>query len=317
MDHDELKGLINCAFEPDCDDESGLPAEAVPHPRLKEVYDLDTSYWELYEFGSMSPSSRIVIRPDDPVNRIMPSITAGDELFYAALRLLGDSILAYHDRSDFPYRDRWGQLHYYPSVLFAFCAAFEAVVRFQAALLVQVSSGLPPPVRAALLEVEESVGTNLKLVSHPRRRPVLERYRILLKYGYDFIFERSVPHWPRAEAAFKARDSFVHYDVGSAPSITATDLCTHLEALLCLFVYPSARIGRTVYSRQYEVYQSLAFLIDLVAPFEERPILKNSAFFDSPHMFACTFAHVDATRYPSAEEHTRSVIDERRLNDRA
>ena len=293
MDRDELQGEIDRIFEPELDE--GLPVPMPPHKRLWDNHRLDTSYWRPDEFHSMSKFSRLVQDPTDPINRIRESLSAPDNLFWAGIRLFADSLLAYSDVNN-PWREMgWGPLQYYPPILMAFWAGLEAFVRLYSEMLVHVVSGVPSAVRLFLLEEEEYVEKG-QIRQSKRSRPVLERYWTLLKYGYDYEFDRGSKFWQEAEAVAKRRNQFVHYEVGSAPSLKTFELWSYLESILLLFFRPSVDLKLSVFPSQFEIYWCLVELRPLIEDFEERPIQKGWPF--SPYIFSCSFNKIDDSRYP-------------------
>lgn len=298
LDQDELQDRLIQIFEPE-PDEDGLVDRAPPHPRLTDFHHLDVSYWEPYEFGSMSPYSRLVEDPTDPINKTTQSLSAPFDLFLAGLRLFGDSILAYCEVKS----SRRGPLRFYPPILMTFWAGFEAFVRLYAEILFHMVPNVPPATRLALLEVEEYVERNGTIRQRQRSRPVLDRYWLLLKHGYGLKFDRGSNIWQSGEAAMRKRNEFVHYKVGSAPSIMTSELWTYLEAVMLLLIGPSAILKRSVFSHQFDVYWALVELKPLINEFEEKPIHKGWPF--SPYQFPCSFKGIDDTRYPPGSRPTR------------
>src|SRR5437762_8011791 len=269
MDRAELKDELQAIFEPE-PDEDGCYPETPPHGRLADVHQLDLSYrHDLIrfgpEFGSMSEHSRVVRDPADPINPIIQSLSAPSDLFWAGLRLFGDSLLAYCDK-----KDRWDSFRYYPPILITFWAGFEAFVRLYSELLTHMIPSVPGAVKLALLEVEEHVERDGKIRQRQRRRPVLDRYWLLLKYGWGIEFDRGGKIWQAGEAAAKVRDQFVHYEISAAPSLKTSELWIHLEAILLLMIGPSAGLRRSVFHRQFDLYWALAELYPLIEEdFEE------------------------------------------------
>ncbi len=290
MDRDELAGQLHAIFEPEPDEDGFIP-ETPPHERLADVHKLDLSYWKPHEFGSMSRFSRLVQDQADPIHAITQSLSAPSDLFWAGLSLFSDSLLTYCDK-----KDRWSPLRYYPPILITFWAGFEAFVRLYSELLGHMLPATPFAGKLALLEVEEYVERDGTIRQRQRPRPVLDRYWLLLRHGWCLDFDRGGKIWQAGEAAARVRNQFIHYEVSAAPSLKATELWNHLEAILLLLIGPSASLHRSVFHHQFDLYWILAELQQLIEEFEERPVHKGWRF--SPHLFPCSFEGVDEKQYP-------------------
>jgi hypothetical protein len=295
MDREDLEIGLAHIFEPDVD-EDGFAAAFPPHSRLRDRHGLDTSYWKRYEFGSTSPFSRLVRDASDPINTATQSLSAPTELFSAGLRLFGDSLLAYSGTG----KKRTGPLQYYPAILMTFWAGFEAFVRLYSEILVQVKPSIPLLVRDVLLESEAYLDRNGTPCSRTRQRPILDRYWLMLKFGYGLEYDRGGEIWQCGEASLARRNEFVHYEVNSAPSINTSVLHAQLEAIMLLLIGPSTLLARSVFSRQYEIYWMLAEMQPLIEDFEERTFFKG--IMGGGYLFPCTFEEVDEDRYPTGSE---------------
>jgi hypothetical protein len=93
---DELGASIHeiCNPEPIVGSEGVEYYETPPFSRLAREYELDTSYWRPFEYGSMSPLIRHAIEDDHELAAIVQAQQVPRDLFMGTLRLLGDSILA-------------------------------------------------------------------------------------------------------------------------------------------------------------------------------------------------------------------------------
>jgi hypothetical protein len=293
MPIDDLRGEIESILnpEPDEDDQIHYP----PHERLSAVHGLDTSYYRgLWQIGWLERDGafqRLLEDNSDPLHNIRQSITVPDSLLHAALRLFGDSLIEYHER-----KRRWDLYRFYPSILMTVWAAFEAWVRISSEILVAVVPTLPRPIADSLLEVRSFVGRNGQIQRQPDRRPVLERYWLLLKYGCNLEFDRGSRSWQAGSQAVAVRDSLVHYDVSNAPSLTAFEVWNHMEAVMLLFIAPSTVARRTLSRYQFGYHYMLVQLHPLISEFEERPLHKG--WSPGPMIFDCPFDGVDESRYP-------------------
>jgi len=291
MHREELQGALSSLFEPE-PDEDGFYCPAPPHSNLKAIHGLDASYWEPYEFGSMSPFSKLVKDAADPINRVTQSLSAPNELFWAGLRLFRDSLIEYCDAKE----PRSGPLQYYPPILMTFWAAFEAFVHLYSEVLALAKPTVPAAVKQALLEVEDYVGRDGEVLTRPRQRPVLDRYWLLLRYGYGLDYDRGNKIWQAGQAALAKRNGLVHYEVSSAPSLVTLELWTHLEAILLLLVGPSTELKKSVYSHQFEVHWVLSEMRPLIVDFEEKTLFKGK--MSGGYLFPCSFDGIPEERYP-------------------
>src|SRR5262249_49114219 len=147
-----------------------------------------------------------------------------------------------------------------------------------------------------LLELEDYVGRDGEVLTRSRQRPVLDRYWLLLKYGYGLDYDRGSKIWQAGQAALAKRNELVHYEVSSAPSLITSELWTHLEAILLLFVGPSTVLGRSVYSHQFEVHWVLSEMRPLIIDFEEKTSFKGK--MSGGYLFPCSFDGIPEERYP-------------------
>jgi hypothetical protein len=285
---------VRGALEPEAEDE--WPPEPGPHSRLREVHALDISYWDPREFHHGGRSARTCADPADPLARRLQALTVPGSLFYAGLCLLGDGLAEYSR----PRSPGWGTFRYLPSALISFCAAFEALVRLQCEMLVAMIPAVPPPVRLALLEGSEVVDDRGEVRARVARRPALDRYLMLLRYGYGVEVNRGDTWWQNGRLAFDARDAVAHYDVRQLPALSIEQGMQHLEAMLLLLIVPSVQVGRTVFWEQFGLHGTLAELMTLrdtyEIAFEERPLHKD--WPSAPFTFPCALLGVDESRYP-------------------
>jgi hypothetical protein len=295
LDPQEMDERLAPILQPEPDEDGWFP-DTPPHPRLQSVWQLDASYWSPQEFSTGSRRNRLIKRPQDPLSEPIESLTVPWSLFWSALQLFGQSLTAYSDQSDSDVQRGSGPFRYFPSILMTYWAGFEALIRFQSECLVQMVPSLAPAAKLALLEREEVVDDRGVIKQRSRRRPVLERYWLLLKCGYRCEFDRGSSVWQSAVAANRDRDQLVHYEVAGRPTLTCETLLRHMEAITLLLIAPSVQIGRSVYSRQFDAYDAIAEMQPLVVPFEERPLYRG---WPGGHvLIPCTFDGVDEAQYP-------------------
>jgi hypothetical protein len=192
MDQKELREHLWPILYPEADEDF---VHTLPHKRLATAHSLDCSYWSPREFSSSSIWNRVIRDEADPLHDSIQSLTVPGSLSLAAIRLFGESLIAYADQNDEAVRDGWNVFRFYPSVLLTFWSAFEAFVRLQSEFLLAMSSSLPSLVRQALAEVEEYLDDRGRMKTRSRRRSVLDRYALLLQYGYSHDVDRGAAYW--------------------------------------------------------------------------------------------------------------------------
>lgn len=289
MEIADLKYEIDSILHPKPDEDDRLLWVA-PHSRLSTVHGLDTSYFR----GPFDPKGdaafqRLLDDESDPLHDTLECASVPLSLFTAAFQLFGDSLIEYHGR-----KKRWDVYRFYPPILMTIWAAFEAWVRISSKILVAVVPTLPPDIRNSLLEVRV-VENNGKIEEKPNRKPVFQRYRLLLKYGCDCEYDIESAIWKAGDRLRIVRDSFVHYDVPRAPSLTASEVWNHIEAMLLLFIEPSTKLRRTLFAPQFDLYSTLAELQPLISEFEERPYHKG--WPKDVAILDCPFDAADETKY--------------------
>jgi hypothetical protein len=168
-------------------------------------------------------------------------------------------------------------------------ASFEAHVRIYSELFVRTAKNLPATIRDALLEIDPSLDAQGRVQKRTKFQPPLIRYWWLLKFGYGCDFDRGGRIWQLGEGALRARNELVHYEIQGMPSLKTSELWGHLEAILLLFIGPSAQIGRNVVPDIYGLSGVLCELRPLLEEYEERPHFKYARMDLGGVMFPCPF----------------------------
>jgi len=291
MDTEDLRGQIELILHPEPDDD-GTRYYAAPHSRLVTEHGLDTSYFRgHFDLAGDLQFERVLNDENDPLHVTLTSISVPSSLMSAALQLFADSIVTYHAQPR-----RWDVYRFYPPVLTTIWSAFEAWVRISSQLFVSTASNIPQPVKDALNETRQTVNEKGKITLKSDRRSALERYCLLLQYGCGLTVDRSRKYWQAAKNVEGVRDALVHYDVTKAPSLTASEVWSHIEAIMLLFIVPSCIIRRTLNAHQFDYYSMLVELLPLVCEFEERPLHKG--WPKEGLIFYCPFDGTDENRYP-------------------
>lgn len=290
---------VQTILYPESDEEAPLLV-SVPHPRLKTVHGIDTSFVDPRTQRTwMTPHSYVANDPTDPIFDTLESVSVPGSLMHAALCVFGDSIVEY---SNPRYAERgpkkWGPLRYYPAVLMTFLAGFEAWVRISSEFLVATVPSLPSPVADALLERRPVIERSGRIDSQPDRRNPLERFYLLVAYGCNAKLDRGGAAWQGLEKAFSARNALVHYDTKEVPALSTKQLGAHVEATLLGIIAASSTAGRSLFQDQFELYDVLMRLLELAPDFEERPVHKG--WPREPSIVYCPYDGVDTTRFPPA-----------------
>ena len=192
MDAEELRGEIHSIFNPDpiVGSEGIEYYETPPLDRLRIEYGLDCSYWRQFEYGSSSELMHRSKVDDVDLGITVRCQQVPFELFMGTLRLLGDSILEYHNT-----KDRKGPYRFYPAILMSAWASFEAFVRIYSEIFIKTALPLPAALQSALLEREEQLDKKGNVQIGRKPRHLFERYWLLLKYGYGIEFDRGSRVW--------------------------------------------------------------------------------------------------------------------------
>jgi hypothetical protein len=297
MYNPELEGIIESAFnpEPSVGNEGYDPLVILPHRRLTDVHRLDTSYeTDVSRFWDNELYSRSSIGNPEAMNSLMRNLGVSNSLFLSGLRIMADSIIAYDGE-----RERIGNLRYYPPAIMTFWSGFESYIRYSSELLVITAKTLPDPVRDFLLEQETILDKRFDVyIKEKKFRPVLDRYIVLLKYGYNFEVARGDKYWQNLEAANKLRDYYTHLGMKEAPSVTSAQVLEYMESILLGIIYPSCQLKRTILSELYWLYDIWATLFEVNTEYTEQTFFKDAIIKGTFH-FHCTFENVDEIKFPN------------------
>lgn len=300
LSREELQQQLNLIFTPETDENGFIPVP-YPHERLKKQFGLDSSYVDkfgfVYEGSSMHEDTRLV----DPTDEAIPGVVfrnlnLADQLFEVALRLFGDSLLAYHGS-----KDDTSNFRYYPPIIITFWSGFEAQLRFMSELLIVTVPSIPEAVKAQLLEYEVVVDRKGLVATRNKFIPILDRYWLLLRYGYGYCADRGNTYWQRGEAARQLRDYFVHPKVREARAITSDQVLDFMENVLMLFIVPSCDIRKSVFLGQYRCHNMVTHLRELVFPHTEQPLFYDWGFKER-FLTHCNFSGVDEARFPNMRQ---------------
>jgi hypothetical protein len=301
MEHEEISEEIRLLLDPEPDSE--VSGRDIPHPKLTELYGLDTSYLEGYnwEGSTMHPRTRLCPTDADRVHILSRNYDVPVRLIESAMRLFGDSVLAYHNKAP-----HTGQLRYYPPIILTLWSGFETFVRYSSELFLATAAQVAPPIAEYLREVDSVADRHGKIVERSRNQPVLDRYSVLLKHAYGYEVQRGSRHWQALEAARDLRDYYTHLDVTDPRSVSTQDVEAFVEAIFLGIIWPSCSIKRTLLLGIYNWYWTWDSLRSLAGNFIEQPFFKDWPIGDEGYQFYCPFNGVDTLRFPNHDEEDRS-----------
>jgi len=288
---ENLKEEIWAIIHPDPEDIENLNSMP-PHKRLNEHFGLDTSYFQpSWSIKGDRKYDVLIEAQEDPLNKVIESISVPTTLIDASLNLFAESMINYcfNDK-------KWGVYRYFPSILMTMWSAFESLVRINSELFIHVTVDIPAVVANALMEERPCIKNNLKIGQTIDRFSTLDRYWLLLKYACDIEYDRGSIIWQNGEAVVKARNELVHYRTSKAPTLTMREIWEHIEAILLLLIGPSTVAKRTLFSHQYGYHSIIVELLRFIVDFEERPLHKGLA--NGPTIIYCPFDNVNEKKYP-------------------
>lgn len=297
MDKEELQAELDALFNPE-PEEDGLYLSEYPHERIAKSHKLDVSYMNRrdYEGSTIHPYTRICSPDEHRLISLGRNHDVSQRLFMSALQLFGDSIIAYHDK-----KERNGHLRYYPPIIMTFWSGFETYVRYSSAGMLITVKDIPKIVEDYLLEKETYLDEKGKQCIKNKWQPILYRYALLLKYGYNYEADKGNKHWQAIQKAKELRDYYNHLDIQEPRAISSKQVLDFMEAVMMALIWPSCELKRTLFLGIYYLYDIWAELYELQKEYIEQPMFKdwhhNKAF-----MFHCNFENVDTSRFPNSKE---------------
>lgn len=269
------------------------------HSRLEEEHDLDTSYLNTInrEEFSTHPDKHICGSDEEILHQITKNKDVPYSLMEASLKLFGKSIVEYYDSDN-----NEGCFQYYPSIILTFWSGFETFVRYYSELmdLTVKDDEIPKVVSDFLLEKENYIKNSGKIGERTRYHSVLDRYNVLIKYGYELSLDKSMIFWQRLKEAQKLRDYYTHLDVNECKPISTESLLEYMESLLLGIIWPSCELGKTIFLDVYPLYFIWAELKELSVSYTEKPFFADWNI--NMHAFHCNFENIDTSRFPSIND---------------
>lgn len=302
--HGEMMDANNFAedwqalIRPEPDEDGQLPHE-YPLPRLTSVYGLDFSYFgddPSLEGSSTHSYTRLCPSNEERVHALTRNQDVPERLFESALLLFADSLVIRANETN-----RVGGLRFYPPIILTFWSGFETFVRRASELMIATVTGIPEPVANFLREREMFVSTNGAIKERAKFQSVLDRYAVLLQYGYGWRPDKGSGFWQRLVAAKDLRDYYTHLDINEPRSVTSDQVLEFMEGVLLAIIWPSAALERTLMLGVFHLYEQWDFLRAATEPFTEQPF-----FFDwhlaRDYSFHCNFENVDESRFPNMDQ---------------
>jgi len=293
---------IENIFNPEPDDDQSH--RELPHRCISQAYGFDFKFMEtwLWEGATSHPNTRLWPEGEPGGDDLTRSMDVSDRLFMSALRVFADSILTYSTSKNEPNR-----LRYYPPVILTFWSGFEAFVRHTSELMIHTSKGLPGPI-AEYLRDEETRVSNKGVIGRERHhRAVLDRYMVLLQYGFDHKIDKGNKHWQALEKAKDLRDYYTHIDAMNSRFISCDEVLEYLEAVMLGIIWPSAEVKRTILLGIHDLYWMWAQLVDLARDhlpngYIEQPFFHAFNLGQRAHLFYCPFTNVDENKFPNTTQ---------------
>lgn len=307
MKRNDLILAVDRVFNPqndDCIEDGTPPVEELPNDRLTKEYGFSFPFLctdDGWEHQSFHPFNRTCSPENDGPHALMRNILVPFQLFLSALKLYADSIIAYNGCSV-----RHGELRYYPSIVLTFWAAFESFVRYKSELMLITAKDIPSEVNNFLREIQPTVDSNCSIKKRVQYHSVLDRYRVMIRYGYGYKMDKGNKFWQQLEKAKQLRDYYTHVDMRISREISSTDVLSFMESVLLGIIWPSYETKRTLLMRVYFLYNIWAGLKDLTDSYSEVP-MANDLCFRQQYLFHCDFENVDDDRFPTFSEFMRTL----------
>ena len=240
------------------------------------------------------------------LNSLIRNIGVPERLFASGLRLYSESLLAYYGA-----KTSKGDIRFYPPTIMTFWSGFETYVRFATELLLITAKEIPPIVADYLREHQRILDKKGNEKIKDRWQPVLERYALLLRFGYRYEVDRGNKNWQLLEKAKDLRDYYTHLDLHEPRAVSSGEVLHFMETVLLALIWPSCELKRTLMLgiyRQYWTWTELNRLANEVNNnFVEQPLAMDWRLDEhpDPYAFHCNFENVDNARFPSSDTRTK------------
>jgi hypothetical protein len=302
IDHDELIGTLDALFNPE-PDEDGFMREW-PHGRLEKHHCLTFDYMKTlgnWEGSTTHPNTRLFSVEQEGIVSLERNLDVSTRLFDAALRLFADSFVVYHHAKESP-----SALRFYPPIILTFWSAFESFVRYTSEFMLFTSKGIPGEVTKYLREQIVEVDGKGDLRTSDRYRNVLDRYAVLLRYGFGPQVDRGATYWQALKKAQELLDYYTHIEVVASRSISCAEVLDFMEAVLLGIIVPSSLAKRTLMLNVFYLYDRWVDLSGLTQDALPKGHIEEPFFhskkLEGNFMSYCPFVSVDTERFPNFDE---------------
>jgi hypothetical protein len=174
-------------------------------------------------------------------------------------------------------------------------------------MMILTSKGIPQAVSDYLREVVPLIDRKGNVAQRTQFAPVLERYSVLLKYGFALNVDRGSRWWQGLQAAKELRDYYTHVDASKSRSISEVQVLELLEAVLLGLIWPSSLAQRSVMVGAVHSYDLVMALKELSAKnlpsgHTEEPFFHSWNWEGQTFGFYCPFSSVDKSRFPNSDD---------------
>lgn len=140
-----------------------------------------------------------------------------------------------------------------------------------------------------------------------RSRAVLDRYAVLLQYGFSLKIDKGNKHWQNLAKAKDLRDYYTHIEAMKSRAISSEEVFDYMEAVMLGIIWPSAEIQRTILLGIHDLYYMWVQLTDLARDHlpeghVEQPFFHPWKLAGRSYMFYCPFTNVDEEKFPNSQE---------------
>ena len=140
--------------------------------------------------------------------------------------------------------------------------------------------------------------------SRTKFAPVLDRYAIMLRYGFNLDVDRGSKFWQRLEAAKEVRDYYTHIEAMESRAMSDAQLLEYLESVLLGIIWPSVIVKRSLLLGSLHLYYAWAELRDLTAKYlsnghREEPFFHKWDWEKHSFLFYCPFTTVNNESFRS------------------
>jgi hypothetical protein len=123
-----------------------------------------------------------------------------------------------------------------------------------------IPEGISNYLREQTIEVDKRGALKLS----ERYRSVLDRYAVLLRYGFGVQVDRGATYWQGLQKAQELRDYYTHIEVVKSRSVSCAEVLDFMEAILLGIITPSSLAKRTLMLDIFYLYDGWVDLSELL-----------------------------------------------------